>query len=57
MTGKGYGSIIPDVEGAGLDDLTRTLGHKICNHVDHYLKDMEKVIHSILTFIGLVMGV
>lgn len=42
-SGKGYGSIIPDVTRAESDDLTRTLGHKIGEYVDHYFKEMEKV--------------
>nr|XP_016478698.1 PREDICTED: probable methionine--tRNA ligase [Nicotiana tabacum] len=40
---SGYGSIIPDVEGAESHPLTKALGEKVGNYVEQYIEAMEKV--------------
>lgn len=41
--GQGYGSIIPDANGAESHQLTKTLAEKVGKYVEQYLEAMEKV--------------
>ncbi|GFQ00881.1 probable methionine--tRNA ligase [Phtheirospermum japonicum] len=41
--GSGYGSIIPDVNGAESHPLTKLLAEKVGNYVERYIEAMEKV--------------
>ncbi|KAL5784316.1 hypothetical protein ACOSQ2_006708 [Xanthoceras sorbifolium] len=41
--GQGYGSIIPDANGAESHPLTMTLGEKVGTYVEQYVEAMEKV--------------
>lgn len=43
LTGRGYGSIVPDAPGAETHCLTKTLAEKVGKYVEQYLEDMEKV--------------
>ncbi|KAL0403619.1 UNVERIFIED_CONTAM: putative methionine--tRNA ligase [Sesamum radiatum] len=40
---SGYGSIIPDAQGADSHPLTKALGEKVGNYVEQYIESMEKV--------------
>ncbi|KAL0452019.1 UNVERIFIED_CONTAM: putative methionine--tRNA ligase [Sesamum latifolium] len=40
---SGYGSIIPDAQGADSHPLTKALGEKVGNYVEQYIEAMEKV--------------
>ncbi|KAL0358531.1 UNVERIFIED_CONTAM: putative methionine--tRNA ligase [Sesamum angustifolium] len=40
---SGYGSIIPDAQGADSHPLTKALGEKVGNYVEQYVEAMEKV--------------
>lgn len=42
-TASGYGSIIPNPEGAESHPLTKALGEKVGNYVEEYIEAMEKV--------------
>ncbi|KAL9411315.1 hypothetical protein AB3S75_045000 [Citrus x aurantiifolia] len=41
--GQGYGSIVPDANGAESHQLTKTLAEKVGKYVEQYLEAMEKV--------------
>ncbi|KAK6161732.1 hypothetical protein DH2020_005113 [Rehmannia glutinosa] len=41
--GSGYGSVIPDAQGADSHPLTKALGDKVGNYVEQYIEAMEKV--------------
>ncbi|XP_022874192.1 probable methionine--tRNA ligase [Olea europaea var. sylvestris] len=41
--GSGYGSIIPDAQGAESHSLTKVLGEKVGSYVEQYIEAMEKV--------------
>ncbi|KAI3459685.1 hypothetical protein Pfo_016348 [Paulownia fortunei] len=41
--GSGYGSIIPDAQGADTHPLTKSLGEKVGSYVEQYIEAMEKV--------------
>ncbi|KAL2455536.1 putative methionine--tRNA ligase [Abeliophyllum distichum] len=41
--GSGYGSIIPDAQGAESHPLTKVLGEKVSSYVEQYIEAMEKV--------------
>ncbi|XP_051133342.1 probable methionine--tRNA ligase isoform X1 [Andrographis paniculata] len=41
--GSGYGSVIPDVQGAESHLLTKAFGEKVGNYVEQYIEAMEKV--------------
>ncbi|PIN17951.1 Methionyl-tRNA synthetase [Handroanthus impetiginosus] len=41
--GSGYGSVIPDAQGADSHPLTKALGDKVGNYVEQYTEAMEKV--------------
>ncbi|KAL8542994.1 hypothetical protein ACS0TY_003761 [Phlomoides rotata] len=40
---SGYGSVIPDAQGADSHPLTKALGDKVGNYVEQYIEAMEKV--------------
>ncbi|XP_031262295.1 probable methionine--tRNA ligase [Pistacia vera] len=42
-TGQGYGSVVPDANGAKSHLLTKTLAEKVGKHVEQYIEAMEKV--------------
>lgn len=46
--GQGYGSIIPDANGAESHQLSKTLAEKVGKYVEQYLEAMEKVIIDLL---------
>ncbi|KAK4404026.1 putative methionine--tRNA ligase [Sesamum angolense] len=43
LNASGYGSIIPDAQGADSHPLTKALGEKVGNYVEQYVEAMEKV--------------
>lgn len=47
LTGRGYGSIVPDAPGAETHCLTKTLAKRVGKYVEQYLEDMEKVIANL----------
>lgn len=46
--GQGYGSIVPDANGAESHQLTKTLAEKVGKYVEQYLEAMEKVSNDLL---------
>lgn len=49
--GQGYGSVIPDANGAESHLLTKTLAEKVGKYVEQYLEAMEKVTIICLTLL------
>lgn len=45
---QGYGSIIPDANGAESHLLTMTLAEKVGKYVEQYVESMEKVTNDLL---------
>lgn len=46
--GQGYGSSVPDANGAESHQLTKTLAEKVGKYVEQYLEAMEKVSNDLL---------